>query len=412
MTDNKQIARNFDELGVSPNLLKILSKQKLTKPTPIQSQCIPAVLQGKDVVGIAQTGTGKTLAFGLPLLQRIAQIKGQALIVTPTRELALQIDAVLIQIGKTFGLKTSIIIGGSSQKKQTNSLARNPHVIIATPGRLIDLMEQKKLSLKSVKFIVLDEADRMLDIGFMPQIKQIFKHAPEKRQTLLFSATMPPPIASIAANYMKIPLRIEVAPSGTTAANIEQKLFIVSMRQKTVLLENILSKNDGSVLIFCRTKHGVRKLTSNLCKKQYAAAEIHSNRSLAQRKTALAGFKNGKYRILVATDVASRGIDVDNISMVINYDLPENSEDYVHRVGRTGRAGSFGKAISFATPEQRGNVIQIERLIKKSIPILSVSSITTDKFTTVTKSFKPKSFRGRRNKRPGRRRGHSQRRRK
>jgi len=329
-------------------------------------------IEGKDLVGIAQTGTGKTLAFGVPMIQLLGQNSGQGLILLPTRELALQVNEVLQSVGRKFGLRTVVVIGGASSYQQIQAIRRNPHIIVSTPGRLIDHLKQKNLSLERVKMVVLDEADRMLDIGFMPAIKQILAVAPRERQTLMFSATMPKAIAEIAARYMKMPLRIEVAPSGTAAKNVEQELFIISKEAKIQLLDKILTDNSGTVLVFSRTKFGAKKITANVRAMGHTAADIHSNKSLAQRKAALEGFKSGRFRVLVATDIASRGIDVSNISLVINYDLPDNLEDYVHRIGRTGRADKFGKAISFATPQERGDVRQIERLIKKTIPIISL----------------------------------------
>jgi ATP-dependent RNA helicase RhlE len=306
------------------------------------------------------------------MLQRLAAHKGQGLVLVPTRELALQVDEVLQKIGHNLGLKTTVLIGGASMYQQTQSLRRHSHVVIATPGRLVDHLQQKTYKLDQVKVMVLDEADRMFDIGFMPQIKQILAVAPAERQTMLFSATMPTEIAAIASRYMKMPLRIEVAPAGTSAANVQQELFVIRKDEKLQLLEKLLMDNKGTVLVFSRTKHGAKKIASAVRTMGHSAAEIHSNRSLAQRKAALGGFKNGQYRVLVATDIAARGIDVTNISLVINFDLPDNSEDYVHRIGRTGRAGSSGRAISFATPEERGDVRQIERLIRKTLPILEL----------------------------------------
>ncbi len=372
MIQKNNSAIRFDNLGIAPKLLDILRQNNFTVPTPIQHQCIPQALEGKDIVGVAQTGTGKTLAFGLPMIQRLSALKGQGLILLPTRELALQVDEVLNQVGRSFGLKTAILIGGASMGQQIQALRRNPHIIVATPGRMNDHLQQKTVSLQNTKIIVLDEADRMLDIGFMPQIVEILKNAPKERQTLMFSATMPQSIATLAARYMKMPLRIEVAPSGTPAANVEQEIFITSKELKLALLEKILSDNPGQVLVFSRTKHGAKKISNNLRDIGFKAVEIHSDRTLAQRRNAMDGFKSGQYRILVATDIAARGIDVTGISLVINYDLPGNSEDYVHRIGRTGRAGKFGKAISFATPDQRSDIRQIERLIKKTIPILAL----------------------------------------
>ncbi|OJI06506.1 hypothetical protein BK004_03100 [bacterium CG10_46_32] len=351
-------------------MLEILTSMKFINPTPIQHQCIPHAIAGKDVVGIAQTGTGKTLAFGVPMLQRLANHRGQALVLVPTRELAIQVDEMLHKIGASIGLKTAVVIGGASGSMQIRNLRRNPHVVIATPGRLIDHLNQGAYSLANVNIVVLDEADRMFDIGFLPDIKRILALAPVERQTLMFSATMPPAIAQVAAQFMKMPLRIEVAPAGTAAAGVEQELFILDKQAKLPLLEKILSENKGTVLVFARTKYSAKKITRVVSAMGHTVTEIHSNRSLAQRKDAMAGFKSGKYRVLIATDIAARGIDVTDISIVINFDLPQNAEDYVHRIGRTGRAGATGKAISFATPDQRGDIRQIERLVKKTIPIL------------------------------------------
>lgn len=369
MTNNKQIEPNFKSLGLSQELLGILDNLKLTTPTPIQHQCIPAALEGKDIVGIAQTGTGKTLAFGLPILQSLTKNGGQALILLPTRELAIQVDEVFRKIGRKFGLRTVVIIGGVSAWQQIKAMRLNPHVIISTPGRLIDHLQRKSINLDKVNTIVLDEADRMFDIGFLPQIKQILNLAPKQRQTLMFSATMPKAIAELAAHFMKMPWRIEVAPQGTTASKVEQEIFIASKEIRGQLLEKLLTDNKGTILIFSRTKHGARKLAHLVRDMGHSAVEIHSNRSLAQRQEAMAGFKSGKYRVLVATDIAARGIDVNNISLVINYDLPDNIDDYVHRIGRTARAGLAGKAISFAGPDERMAIRQIEKLIKKNIPI-------------------------------------------
>ncbi len=356
----------FADLGVSEVLLRVLLSRGITVPTPIQHQAIPTALQGKDVVGIAQTGTGKTLAFGLPLLQRLSQ-GGRALIVLPTRELATQVEEALLPFARVFGIKTAVFIGGASMYRQREMLRQNPRILIATPGRLNDHIEQGTVSLKEVVVLVLDEADRMLDMGFKPQIERILRHVPRERQTMLFSATMPPQILQLASHHMQSPLRIEVAPTGTTAANVEQELVIVRREEKMSLLSTILSENQGPTLIFSRTKYGAKKITRSVQALGHRAAEMHANRSLAQRREALEGFKTGRYRVLVATDIASRGIDVSNITTVINYDLPDDPSDYVHRIGRTARAGKSGRAISFATPDQTGSIRDIERLIRSPI---------------------------------------------
>lgn len=365
----------FKDLGISSNFLAVLDKIGYKHPTPIQHQVIPVAITGKDVVGIAQTGTGKTLAFSVPMIQQLGKSKGQGLVLLPTRELALQVDEVLQKIGRPLGLRTTVLIGGAAIGPQISQLRKNPHVIVATPGRLVDHLEQKTCSLEHVNIIVLDEADRMLDIGFMPQIKRILSVAPTERQTMLFSATMPQEIAKIASAHMKMPLRIEVAPAGTSSANVEQEMFIIDKASKIRLLDKLLADNHGTVLVFSRTKHGAKKIAKAVRDMGHTAAELHSNKSLAQRKAALHGFKNGTFRVLVATDIAARGIDVNNISLVINFDLPDNTEDYVHRIGRTGRAGNFGKAISFATHEEKQDIRHIERLIRKTLPILQVPTL-------------------------------------
>lgn len=368
MTPNK--TASFGELGIAPKILGILEYHKFTDPTPIQHQAIPVALEGKDIIGIAQTGTGKTLAFGLPLIQRLSILKVKGLILLPTRELALQVDETLQKIGNSLGLKTAVLIGGAPIQQQIRSLSRSPHIIIATPGRLVDLLKRRALNLNQIKIVILDEADRMLDIGFAPQIKEILCQISINRQTMLFSATMSSDIAKLASKCQKLPLRIEVAPSGTTPSQVEQEVFIINKESKMQLLDKILQDNKGSVLIFSRTKHGAKKITIALKSMNYSTAEIHSNRSLSQRREALEGFKNGKYRILVATDIAARGIDVKGISLVINYDMPDDLENYVHRIGRTARAGETGKAITFATKEERNDVKSIERIIRKTLPIL------------------------------------------
>jgi len=320
-------------------------------------------------VGIAQTGTGKTLAFSIPMVQRLANSKGLGLVILPTRELALQIDNELHRVGDSLGLRTAVLIGGLSIRPQTEAIRRNPHIIIATPGRLIDHLRQKTVSLGRVNILVLDEADRMLDMGFLPQIRDILKAVPKERQTMIFSATISPEIMKIASANMKLPIRIEIAPTGTTVENVTQEIFIVAKDAKMRLLEKILNQYAGPVLIFTRTKYGARRLAHAIKGMGHIAAEIHSNRSLAQRRSALEGFKAGRYRVLVATDIMARGIDVVGIELVINYDLPSQSEAYVHRIGRTARAGMDGRAISFAMPGEQKEIRAIERLIRKNIKI-------------------------------------------
>jgi len=394
MTQATQAVPRFGDLGIAPNILAVLD-QMFTEPTPIQHQVIPAAISGKDVVGIAQTGTGKTLAFGIPMLQQILATNGQGLVILPTRELALQVDEVLQKIGRAFHIKTAVLIGGASSYAQIQQLRRNPHVVIATPGRLADHLQQRNYTLKNVNVIVLDEADRMLDIGFLPEIKRILDAAPKERQTMLFSATMPSKIAQIAATYMKSPLRVEVSPQGTPAAHIEQGVFYISSTEKMQLLDKILAEIPGTILVFSRTKHGAKKITAGINAMGHSAVEIHSNRSLSQRKDALAGFKAGRYRVMVATDIASRGIDVNDITLVINFDLPDNCEDYVHRIGRTGRAGKTGRALTFATHSERMDVRQIERLIRKSLPTLAVPTLPERRAPVHVRDDEPRRFAGR-----------------
>jgi ATP-dependent RNA helicase RhlE len=330
---------------------------------------IPAAQRGEDVIGIAQTGTGKTLAFGIPMLERLTGPKEIGLILLPTRELAVQVNEALLQIGADYGLRTALLIGGENIKNQITQLRNWPRIIIATPGRLIDHLNKKTISLADVKILILDEADRMLDMGFKPQINRILEEVNRDRQTMLFSATMPPEITRIANNYMKTPVRIEVAPSGSTVLNVTQEIFLLHKDDKLMMLKKLLKHFKGTVLIFTRTKYGAKRLTSTISRLGHSVAEIHSNRTLNQRLEALEGFKKGKYRVLVATDIASRGIDVTGIELVLNYDLPEAAEDYVHRIGRTARAGQKGVAVSFATPDQKKDIKAIERLIKKQLKV-------------------------------------------
>lgn len=364
--------QTFDGLGIAPSLLTRLDQLSFRVPTPIQLKAIPVAIDGKDIIGIAQTGTGKTLAFGIPMIQRLATMapEAQGLILLPTRELAEQVELSLKKLVPSLSL--TLVIGGASARQQAVALRKHPKIIVATPGRLIDLNQERIVSLEKIAILVLDEADRMLDMGFAPQIKQILATIPVKRQTLLFSATMPTGIVSIATQYMQLPLRVEVAPAGTASEQVEQELFVVPKEKKLQLLDKLLTEYRGSILLFSRTKHGARKLARAIRAMGHTADEIHADRSLGQRRSALAGFKSGRYRILVATDIAARGIDVVGIELVVNYDLPDNPDDYVHRIGRTGRAGHSGKAISFATPEQAREVNAIERAVRTRLPLVKM----------------------------------------
>ncbi len=391
-----QTNTSFYGLGIAPRILDILDRMKFTVPTPIQHKTIPIAIEDKDIIGVAQTGTGKTLAFTVPVIQRLSQRKGRALILVPTRELAIQVDEVFQQIAPSFGIKTAVIIGGTSMHLQLTALRKNPRVLVATPGRLVDHMERRTVLLADVNVLVLDEADRMLDMGFLPQIEKIIKFVPRNRQTMLFSATIPGEIVRMAAAHMKLPVHVEVAPSGTTPERIIQEVLIVKKSSKRQLLIKLLDRYHGPVLIFSRTKIGAKKITRVLQQMNHRAAEIHSNRSLAQRREALNGFKLGKYKILVATDVAARGIDVTGIELVINYDLPDDTENYVHRIGRTGRAGHEGRAISFATPEQGKDVKSIEKLIKTALLIVEHPEFPKEKFIEGPKYHQgPKQHQGR-----------------
>jgi ATP-dependent RNA helicase RhlE len=399
----------FDGLGIAERLLVVLKAAGFKEPTPIQKAAIPVGLEGRDIIGLAQTGTGKTIAFAIPMLQRIAREGGQGLVVLPTRELALQVDEEYKKLAKKSGLRTAIVIGGASMNVQRAQVSKKPHVIIATPGRLIDIMDRGWVNLRNISVLVLDEADRMFDMGFAPQISRIMKNVSDDRQTLLFSATMPAPIEKLAQKYMTDAERIEVARAGTASELVEQSIFVVPKPDKTRLLKHILKEEKGTVLVFCRTKFGAKRVARDLNRSGEEAAEIHGNLTLNQRRKALDGFKKGKYRVLVATDVAARGIDVTGISAVINMDLPEQAEDYVHRIGRTGRAERHGKAISFAEPDQGMIVTQIEYLTQtllKPTPLPIEPSVSIERPSTLTNKRKPSRGRGpMRGKRPGGGRG-------
>ena len=375
-----QAGQGFYGLSIAPKILDILERIKFKTPTPIQFKAIPLAIEGKDVIGIAQTGTGKTHAFAIPMVQRLAQKKGTGLVLAPTRELAMQIHEAFKVITPSFGMGTACLIGGAPMYEQVQALRKDPRIVIATPGRLIDHMGQWNFLPNNVTMLVLDEADRMLDMGFAPQINKILRFLPRDRQTMLFSATIPQEIMEMAAKYMKLPVCVEIAPSGTAAEGVTQELFIVRKEAKLKLLGKLLGQYHGSVLLFSRTKYNARKIVVSIRNMGHSAAEIHSNRSLLQRCEALEGFKSGRYKVLVATDIASRGIDVSGIELVINFDLPEDANNYVHRIGRTGRAGLKGHAISFATPEQASEVREIEKLIQAPLAISRHPGIPEENF--------------------------------
>ncbi|MBU1998579.1 MAG: DEAD/DEAH box helicase [Candidatus Omnitrophota bacterium] len=385
-------SKSFYGLGIAPKILDTLERIKFKVPTLIQFKAIPLGIEGKDLIGIAQTGTGKTHAFAIPMVQRLEQKQGIGLVLAPTRELAVQIDEAFQKIAHPFGMHTACLIGGASMPEQVRALRKNPRIIIATPGRLIDHISQWNVMPDEVVMLVLDEADRMLDMGFAPQIDKILRFLPKDRQTMLFSATIPQEIISIAAKHMKLPVSVEIAPSGTTAEKITQELFIVRKEAKSKLLNKLLALYHGPMLLFSRTKYNARKIALLIRGMGYSAVEMHSNRSMAQRKDALMGFKSGRYKVLVATDIAARGIDVTGIEVVLNYDLPEDAQNYVHRIGRTGRAENKGHAISFATPDQKNDVQNIEKLIRATLPVSKHPEMAVENFVDVTAlpAFKPK----------------------
>jgi len=392
MTNSK--IDSFYGLGIAPGLLDAINKMGFTTPTPIQHKAIPIAIEGKDVIGIAQTGTGKTIAFGIPMIQRLAQKKGRGLVLVPTRELAIQVNEALRSFTPAYNMGTAVLIGGESMMMQVIALRKIPRIIVATPGRLLDHISQHRIRLDDVSVLVLDEADRMLDMGFAPQIDRILKLIPKDRQTMLFSATMPEKIVSIASTHMKLPVSTEIAPTGTTAEGISQEIFVVNSEYKGKLLGKLLEQYTGPVLMFTRTKRGASKVTRAVRAMNHAVAEIHADRSLNQRKEALEGFKSGKYRILVATDIAARGIDVKGIELVINYDLPDDPENYIHRIGRTGRAGHVGHAISLATPDQGSDVRTIEKLIRTTIPLSDHPAVPKEIFSHSSRPSPSRSYGG------------------
>jgi len=380
VNDPAQQHPGFYHLGIAPKMLQVLEHLKFSSPTPVQRSAIPLAIEGQDVIAVAQTGTGKTLAFGIPMVQILAHSGGHALVLAPTRDLALQIEEVFKTILHPFRMNGVVLIGGMPMGRQVQQLSRRPQVIIATPGRLNDHIDHRTVHLEKVGLLVIDEADRMLDMGFAPQVERILQVLPKKRQTLIFSATMLADIVKIAARHMKTPVHVEITPSGKTAQDVTQELFIVKEENKKKLLHALLGKYRGSVLLFIRTKAKTRKIARYLNEMGHKAVEIHSNRSMGQRKEAIEGFKSGRYRVLAATDVAARGIDIKNIELVINFDLPDDAENYVHRIGRTGRAGQAGHAITFAAPDQGRDIRNIETLIKTSIAIGAHEGFAAERF--------------------------------
>ncbi len=369
---------SFSDLCLAEPLLRALAAEHYLVPTPIQERAIPPLLGGRDLLGLAQTGTGKTAAFALPILQHLARLPGgagrgpRALVLTPTRELALQVGESFRTYGRHLPLRVAVVFGGVGQQPQVSALARGLDILVATPGRLLDLAAQGHAHFERLCFFVLDEADRMLDMGFLPDVKRIVALLPKVRQTLLFSATMPDGIARLAAGLLKEPVRVEVDPAASTVARIEQQVIFVASAAKPALLTEIL--RDGQIaraLVFARTKHGANRIAARLLRDSIGADAIHGNKSQAARQRALAGFRDGHIRVLVATDIAARGIDVDAISHVINFDIPNEPESYVHRVGRTGRAGAGGVALSLCDDSERGFLRDIERLTRRPLSVVN-----------------------------------------
>jgi ATP-dependent RNA helicase RhlE len=369
---------HFESLNIIEPILKSLKEEGYTKPTPIQVEAIPVIMQGTDLIGCAQTGTGKTAAFAVPILQLLSQNKSfdrkkkiRSLIVTPTRELAIQILESFKAYGRYTGLSCTVVFGGVNQNPQTNSLRNGVDILIATPGRLLDLMNQGFISLRDIEIFVLDEADRMLDMGFIHDVRRIIAALPQKRQSLFFSATMPPEIVKLAGSIVYKPVKVEVNPSASTVDIVDQFVYFIDRGNKnSLLLELLKDEKIKTALVFTRTKYGADKVVRVLKKKNISAEAIHGNKAQNARQKALSGFKAQTTRVLVATDIAARGIDVDDLEYVINYEIPNISETYVHRIGRTGRAGAKGTAISFCDAEEKEYLRDIEKLITKKIRVI------------------------------------------
>jgi ATP-dependent RNA helicase RhlE len=400
----------FADLGLSPRILTALEKTTLKTPTPIQAQAIPHIMAGRDLMGLAQTGTGKTAAFGLPLLHRILDLghppgprNVRALILAPTRELTLQIKDNLETFTKGTAVKVTMVVGGASIIKQSSALAKGTDVLVATPGRLIDLLERGDVSLEKCAYLVLDEADHMLDMGFIHSLRRIAKHIPQKRQTLLFSATMPKDIEEIADTYLRDPVRVQVAPPGKPIEKIVQGVHYTPQGDKAKLLESYLLKHPGEqALVFGRTKHGSDKLCKLLDAWGFKVGAIHGNKSQNNRDRTLSEFRNGQLDVLVATDVAARGIDIPTVRHVYNYDMPNVPENYVHRIGRTARAGAEGTAVAFCAPAEMGELQAIEKLLKKPLPVIGGAPWAADIVAAAPKPMQGGRGRPQGQGRPGR----------
>jgi ATP-dependent RNA helicase RhlE len=376
---------SFVTLGLTEPLLRALAAEKYSEPTPIQAKAIPLILSGRDVLGIAQTGTGKTAAFGLPLLQRLAAEKvsagphsARALILAPTRELAVQIHESLRSYGRNLPLRHAVILGGVSQHKQIEVLRHGVDVLVATPGRLLDLVKQKHVRLSAATILVIDEADRMFDMGFIRDVKRIVAQLPRQRLSMLFSATMPLEVAHLVGEILRDPARIDISPEKVTADKIDQRVYFVAANDKRALLNDLLTdKAMERVIVFTRTKHGANKVAEHLGKAGHRADAIHGNKSQNARQAALERFRTGRARILVATDIAARGLDIDGITHVVNFELPHEAESYVHRIGRTARAGSGGTAIAFCDGGERESLRAIERLVRQKLAVMEHARVST-----------------------------------
>ena len=406
---------DFKGLKLAEPILRALDDEGYSNPTPIQGKSIPSLIEGRDLLGVAQTGTGKTASFALPLLHRLSLTNQKAvsrkpriLILAPTRELATQISESIASYGRHLQLRTAVVFGGTSIRAQIQAMTRGVHILVATPGRFMDLMAQGHIRLDDVEAFVLDEADRMLDMGFIRDVKKIAAALPKKRQTILFSATMPKSVQGLADGLLNDPVRVEVAPAATTAEKVEQQVLFVSKDKKKALMDVLLSdKAIERVLIFTRTKRGADRVAKHLQNSGVQADAIHGNKAQNARQRALKGFKSGRIRALVATDIAARGIDVDGVTHVINFELPDDPESYVHRIGRTARAGATGTAISFCDMEERGTLKDIEKTIRQSVPVMDdhpyhSAEIANSPGTAKRKQQKNNKGGGQRRRQPGR----------
>jgi len=407
MQENEKKAQGatFADIGVPSRALQVLNKRKITEPTPIQHQAIPAIMSGNDCIGIAQTGTGKTLAFALPMVEDLAE-GGTAIVLAPTRELAQQIQETFLWFDKSHKVTSTVVVGGASMHRQIQELRKKPKVVVATPGRMIDLLNQGVVRFSKLKYLVLDEADRMFDMGFAPQLRKIFSFipGPDERQTLLFSATMPDQIVQLVREHMRTPVRIEVAPQGTAAENVEQEIIILDRAHRKTALIELIKQTKGTVIVFTRTKYQAKEVTKFLNTSKFRSEELHGNRTQGQRKRAMDMVQSGKSRILVATDIAARGIDISAVELVINFELPDQAEDYVHRIGRTGRAQLSGRAVSLVLSDQGNELRDIQKLVNMQIPVASLPGVPAAQLSGGS-SRSSNKFGGRRGGGGGRRSG-------